>query len=146
VSITDHIPGLRGTGSRRAVDKVGELEALVADLRDENIHLHNRQAAADDFIAQLMHDVTTTNAALEAQKQCRALADHAVAQMDKARNDWRDEALKLRAQLANATRITVPCGIRDTTAIEDQATVPVPVITPVLPLHDAPFATNPGRN
>lgn len=52
------------------------------------------------------------------------------------RDDWRDQALRLRAKFgpqlaaeANANRITVPPMIRDTSAVEDQATGPIDVTT-----------------
>ena len=127
MSITDLIPGLKGTGIRRAVDK-------VAELREENIKLLNRQAAADDFFAILMNDLVTTNAALEQEKQLRGEAEEAAAQMQSERDEWRDEALRLRAKFgpqlaaeANANRITVPPMQRDTSAVEDQATGPIDV-------------------
>jgi hypothetical protein len=50
------------------------------------------------------------------------------------RDHWRDDALALRARFgaqlaaeANANRIDVPPMIRDTSAIEDQATGPIDV-------------------
>lgn len=50
------------------------------------------------------------------------------------RDEWRDEALRLRAKFgpqlaaeANANRITVPPMVRDTSAVEDQATGPIDV-------------------
>lgn len=125
--MTSILPRLRGTGIRRAVDK-------VAELRDENVRLLNRQAAADDFFAILMHDVVTTNAAWGQEKQLRGEAEEAAAQMRMERDEWRDEALALRARFgpqiaaeANANAVTVPCGYRDTSAIEDQATGPIDV-------------------
>lgn len=146
MTLTNLIPGLKGTGIRRAVDK-------VAELRDENVRLLNRQAAADDFFAILMNDVVTTNAALAHEQQLRGEAEEAAAQMQMDRDEWRDEALRLRAKFgpqlaaeANANRVTVPCGYRDTSAVEDQATGPIYV----QPLWDAADAgllgpvTNPG--
>ena len=146
MTLTDLIPGLKGTGIRRAVDK-------VAELRDENVKLLNRQAAADDFFAILMNDVVTTNAALAHEQQLRGEAEEAAAQMRMDRDEWRDEALRLRAKFgpqlaaeANANRIDVPPMVRDTSAVEDQATGPIYV----QPLWDAADAgllgpvTNPG--
>lgn len=113
----------------RAVDK-------VAELRGENIQLLTRMAAADDFFAVLMHDVTTTNTAWEREKELRGEAEEAAAQMRMERDEWMAEALALRAQLApykaaeaNAHRIDVPPMVRDTAAIEDQATGPIDVRT-----------------
>ena len=124
MTLTDLIPGLKGTGSRRAVDKLAELEA-------ENRGLFTRQMAADDFFAILMQDVVTTNAAFEQEQQLRGEAEEAAAQMRMQRDEWRDRALELQARFgpqlaaeANANRIDVPPMVRDTTAIEDQATAP----------------------
>ena len=131
----------------RAVDK-------VAELRQENRKLLTRQMAADDHFAILMHDVTTTNAAWEQEKQRRGEAEEAAAQMRMERDEWMAEALRLRARFgaqiaaeANATAVTVPPMVRDTTAIEDQATGPIYVQT----LRDAAAAgllgpvLDPGR-
>jgi hypothetical protein len=134
VTLTDLIPALRGPGSRRAVDK-------VADLRDENQRLLTRQMAADDFFAVLMNDVTATNAAWEQEKRLRGEAEEAAAQMRMERDDAIDEreaataeAEYLRQRLApflaaeaNANPIYVPPMVRDTSAIEDQATGPIDV-------------------
>ncbi|HEY9372840.1 hypothetical protein [Streptomyces sp.] len=129
MSITDHIPGLKGNGRRRAVDKLAELEAEIRKL-------FTRQMAADDFFAILMNDVVTTNAALEREREFRGEAEEAAAQMRMERDEWRDRALELQARFgpqlaaeANANRIDVPPMVRDTTAIEDQATGPIYVRT-----------------
>jgi hypothetical protein len=107
---------------------------VIRNLRDENVRLLNRQAAADDFFAILLHDVTTTNAAWQQEKQLRGEAEEAAAQMRMERDEWMAEALRLRAQLApykaaeaNANRIDVPPMVRDTSAVEDQATGPIDV-------------------
>lgn len=125
--MTSILPRLRGTGSRRAVDEVQRLREDIAKLL-------NRQAGSDDFFALLMHDVVTTNAAWQQEKQLRGEAEEAASQMQMDRDGWRDEALRLRARFgaqiaaeANASAVTVPCGYRDTSAIEDQATGPIDV-------------------
>lgn len=125
--MTSILPRLRGTGSRRAVDEVERL-------REDITKLLNRQAADDDFFAILMHDVVTTNAAWQQEKQLRGEAEEAASQMQMDRDEWRDEALRLRARFgaqiaaeANANRIDVPPMYRDTSAIEDQATGPIDV-------------------
>jgi hypothetical protein len=121
------IPSLKGHGRRRAVDKVDEL-------RQENTHLLDRQAAADDFFAALMRDVTDTNAAWEQEKQLRGEAEEAAAQMRMERDNWRDRALALQERFgvelaaeANANAITVPLMIRPVDGPEDQATAPIDV-------------------
>ena len=123
----DFIPALKGNGRRRAVDK-------LADLETENRKLFTRQMAADDFFALLMNDVVDTNAAWEQEKQLRGEAEEAAAQMRMERDEWRDRALELQARFgpqlaaeANANRVDVPPMVRDTSAMEDQATGPINV-------------------
>lgn len=147
MTLTVRIPALKGPGRRRAVDEVERL-------REDNIRLLNRQAAADDFFAILMHDVVTTNAALDAEKRARAEAEEAAAQMRMERDDWRDDALALRARFgpqlaaeANANRIDVPPMVRDTSDPADQATGPINV-TALWEARDAGLlgpVTNPGH-
>jgi len=148
VTLNDLIPAsFRGPGTRRAVDKVTEL-------RQENRKHLARQMAADDFFAILMHDVTTTNSAWEQEKQLRGEAEEAAAQMRMERDEWMAETLRLRARFgaqlaaeANATAITVPPMVRDTTAIEDQATGPINV-TALWEARDAGLlgpVTDPGH-
>lgn len=120
MTITDLIPALKGHGRRRAVDK-------VAELRQENVILLGNLHAAGDEIALLSQD-------LNQEKQLRGDAEEAAAQMRMERDEWRDEALALRARFgaqiaaeANANRVHVPPMVRDTSAIEDQATGPIDV-------------------
>jgi hypothetical protein len=125
VTLTDLIPGLKGNGSRRAVDK-------IAELRDENRKLLTRQMAADDYFALLMQDRDEVYAAWEFAEQARQEAEMVAACMQSERDEWRDEALALRAKFgpqlaaeANANCVDVPPMVRDTTAMEDQATGPI---------------------
>jgi hypothetical protein len=140
--------------ANRTETKLARAKEQLAAVRQDNATLLNRQAAADDFFAILLHDVTTTNTAWQHEKELRGQAEEAAAQMRMERDEWRDEALALRAQLApykaaeaNANRIDVPPMHRDTSAIEDQATGPIDVRT----LHEAADAgllgpvTNPGH-
>ena len=123
----------------RAVDK-------VAELRQENRKLLTRQMAADDHFAILMHDVTTTNAAWEQEKQLRGQAEEALAQMRMERDEWMNETLRLRAQLApykaaqaNANRVTVPPMER---IGADQPTAPQGIdVRPLWQARDAGHAT-----
>ncbi|MFF9309992.1 hypothetical protein ACF1BS_03685 [Streptomyces sp. NPDC014748] len=55
----------------------------------------------------------------------RAAVDYSTA-LDDLRQA-REEIDRLRAELANSTAVTVPPMIRDTSAIEDQATAPIDV-------------------
>lgn len=136
MSLLDHIPGLKGTGSHRAHDRIAELEALVADLRDENVALLNRQAAADDFF--MIQDQYATDLEAELAQEKRA---HANTKADlQTRNRW---VADLEGRLADAER---RLEIRDLAETAVTKTQPIPVITPVVPLHQSPMAvTNPGR-
>ena len=70
------------------------------------------------------------------------------------RDEWRDKALALQARFgtqiaaeANANRVTVPPMVRDTTAIEDQATGPIPVkaLWDALGVGPTTAVTDPGH-
>lgn len=109
-------------------------DSVIRNLRDENVRLLTRQAAADDFFALLIQDVLSANAGLQRVEALRQDAEEAAAQMRMERDEWRDEVLALRARFgpqlaaeANAVRIDVPPMVRDTTAVEDQATGPIDV-------------------
>ena len=147
MTLTDLIPALKGPGRRRAVDK-------VAELRGENVILLSNLHAAGDEIALLRQDLAETQ---DAQGQAEELVVQQQADLDQmaAENEaLRDELLKLRARFgpqlaaeANAAAVTVPPMVRDTTAIEDQATGPIYV----RPLQEAAAAgllgpvLDPGR-
>lgn len=127
MTLTDLIPGLKGNGNRRAVDK-------IAELRDENRKLLTRQMAADDFFAILMNDVGTTNEAWQQEKKARTLLEDINRSLRSEVDAWQELVDGLRAQLApflaaeaNAHRVDVPPMVRDTAAMEDQATAPIDV-------------------
>lgn len=135
MTLNDLIPApLRGNGMRRAVDK-------VAELREENRKLLTRQMAADDYFALLIQDRNEVYAAWKDERRKREAAEQAAAAMQSERDElleecaeWRVEAQDLGKRLApflaaeaNATAVTVPPMVRDTSAIEDQATGPINV-------------------
>jgi hypothetical protein len=136
MTLTDFIPGLKGNGSRRAVDK-------IAELRDENRKLLTRQMAADDYFALLIQDRDEVYAAWEDERRKREDAEQAAAAMQSERDElleecveWRVEAQALGKRLApflaeeaNANSVDVPPMVRDTTAMEYQATGPIDVTT-----------------
>ena len=149
MTITDLIPALKGTGRRRAVDEVERLR------RNEIALLTNLHAAGDD-IALLQQDVAEARGkqaeAEEVAVQQQAIADSLTAERDY----WRDEALALKARFsaqlaaeANANSITVRPGVRDTAALEDQATAPQGIdVRPLWAARDAGLlgpVTDPGR-
>jgi hypothetical protein len=130
VSLIDHIPGLKGTGSHRAHDRIAELEQLVEQLREENVVLLNRQAAADDFF--MIQDEYTTSVEQELAQEKRA---HAATRADlEVRNRW---VADLEGRLADAER---RLDIRKLAETAAERTQEMPVITPVVPLHQSPQA------
>lgn len=127
MTLTDLIPALKGSGRRRAVDKVEELRsdvtALLASLygaEHETAGLRQRlaataaqQAEAELVVVQQQADIDDLTAERD------ALAEEVA-------------ALKRRfgpqlAAEANAARIDVPPMIRDTDDPADQATAPIDV-------------------
>lgn len=147
MTLTNLIPALKGPGRRRAVDKVEEL-------RDENRRLLTIVAGADDAFA-LLHQALAEARAKQGEAEeivVKQLAD--IDDLTTERDGLLDEVLKFRARFgpqlaaeANAAAVTVPPMVRDTTAIEDQATGPIYV----RPLQEAAAAgllgpvLNPGR-
>ncbi|MEW2463082.1 hypothetical protein AB0872_20560 [Microbacterium sp. NPDC047426] len=141
MSIVDRIPGLKGTGSHRAHDRIAELErqlkeqaegyeARLAELREENVVLLNRQAAADDFF--MIQDQYATDLEAELAQEKRA---HAATRADlQTRNRW---VADLEGRLADAERRLDISKLAETAA---ERTQEMPVITPVVPLHQSPQA------
>jgi hypothetical protein len=138
---------LKGHGRRRAVDKVTELRA-------ENVILLGNLHSAGDAIALLRQDLAEAHAhqAVAEEIVVQQLAD--IDDVTAERDQLLDEVLMFRARFgpqlaaeANANRITVPPMVRDTTAIEDQATGPINV-TALWEARDAGLlgpVTNPGH-
>ena len=105
-------------------------DTVIRNLRRDMAKVMNRQAAADDFFAILMHDVVTTNAAWEQEKRLRGEAEEAAKRMQSDRDEWMAEAERLAAELApykaaeaNATAVDVPPMKRigcddDTTSVD----------------------------
>ena len=141
MSITDRIPALRGTGSRRAVDKVEQL-------RDENRRLLTITHRAGDEIALLKRDLTEA-------RTLQADAELAAVQLQADNADLTHEVRALRAELANRDAVTVPPMERDTSNGADQATAPIDVrslreaadaglLSPVIRISTAGASANPG--
>ena len=138
MTLTDLIPSLGGRPKPRKANRIEtrlrKAQEYLAAVREDNAKLLDRQAAADEFFAILMHDVVTTNAALGLAQQLYGEYKAAAEQMQAERDEWRDEALAVRARFGaqiaaeeNANRVTVPPMVRDTSAVEDQATGPIDV-------------------
>ncbi|AWT42609.1 MULTISPECIES: hypothetical protein [Streptomyces] len=147
MSVLDHIPALKGNGRRRAVD---EVERLRRDLTLALSHLH---AAGDElaFVKQERDEARAKRAEAE-EIVVKQQAD--IDELTEERDELAEElaALKRRfaallAVEANTHRIDVPPMVRDTSAIEDQATEPIDV----RPLQEAAAlgllgpVTDPGR-
>ena len=147
MTLTELIPGLRGSGSRRAVDK-------VAELRDENRRLLTIIAGSDDAFMILRQELSEATAKQAAAEELVVQQQADIDDLTADRNEWRDRALQLQARFgpqlaaeANANRVDVPPMVRDTSAIEDQATGPINV-TALWEARDAGLlgpVTDPGH-
>jgi hypothetical protein len=149
--VTSIFPRLRGTGAHRADDRIAELErqmkeltagyeARLSELREENVVLLNRQAAADDFF--MIQDQYTTEVEQELAEEKRA---HAATQADlQARTRW---VADLERRLADAERRLDARKLAETAVTETQELDVAEIRRHcVMPLHQAPFATtDPGR-
>ncbi|HEY9370421.1 hypothetical protein [Streptomyces sp.] len=120
MSITDRIPALRGSGSRRAVDKVEQL-------RDENRRLLTITHRAGDHVALLERDLTEARAHQAAAEELVVQLQADVDDRTKERDQLAAENTRLRAELANRDAVTVPPMERDTSNGADQATAPIDV-------------------
>jgi hypothetical protein len=137
----------KGTGRRRAADKVEELRR---DLKMAVTFLYD----AGDEIALLRNDLADAH---KKQGEAEELVVKQLADIDELteeRDYWRDTALALQKRFAselaaeaNATRVTVPSWVRDTSDPADQATGPIDV-SPLWAARDAGLlgpVTDPGR-
>lgn len=134
----------KGTGRRRAVDKVAELR------RDLNLALSHLHAAGDE-IALLREDLTVARG-MQAEAEELVVKQQAdIDDLTAERDQWMAEALALKARFsaqlaveANTHRIDVPPMVRPVDGPEDEATAPIDV----QPLWDAlgiQPVTDPGR-
>ncbi|MFI6854542.1 hypothetical protein [Streptomyces sp. NPDC050416] len=134
----------KGTGRRRAIDKVAELR------RDLSLALSQMHAAGDE-IALLQQDLAVARGMQAEAEEIVVQQQAEIDDLAAERDQWMAETLALKARFAaqlaaeaNTHRIDVPPMVRDTTAIEDQATGPIDV----RPLWDARGirpVTDPGR-
>lgn len=152
--MTMTLPGLRREPAKhRAIDRVSVLETKIRGLENALDQLQqDRRAALEAGDVQRQQAVTAERVAACALRQ---LEDRTVAH---ARLAEQVEALRLRlapylAAEANANAISVPPTVRDTTALEDQATAPIDVrglrerFTGglVVSLHHSPLAADPAH-
>ncbi|MBD9721905.1 hypothetical protein PV755_09195 [Streptomyces caniscabiei] len=111
----------------RAADEVNRLRGFLAGAHQL---INGLQLQLDE--ADARHADTATKQAEAELLVVQQQAD--IDELTAERDHWRDDALALRARFsiqlaaeANAAAVTVPCGYRDTSAIEDQATGPIDV-------------------
>lgn len=144
MTLTDLIPALGGRPkprkANRAETKLARTREQLAAIRQDNVKLLTRQAAADDYFALLMQDRDQVYGAWQFAEQKRQDAETvAVCALEESARLtaelawWRDKFGPQLADEINAQRVDVPPMVRDTSAIEDQATGPINV----KPLWDA---------
>ncbi|MEU0200865.1 MULTISPECIES: hypothetical protein [unclassified Streptomyces] len=134
----------KGTGRRRAIDKVAELRC------DLSLALSQMHAAGDQ-IALLQQDLAEARGRQAEAEEIVVQQGATIDSLIEERDHWRDQALALKARFgpqlaaeANANRITVPPMVRPVDGPEDEATAPIDV----RPLWDALGirpVTDPGR-
>lgn len=143
------ILNLRGTGTRRAVDKVGEL-------RDENRRLLTAYHRAGDHVALLEQDLATARLRQAEAEEIVVKLQADLFDLTAERDALADEVRHLRAALANATAVTVPPAVRDTRNGADQATAPIDVrslrdaadvglLSPIVRVSTSGASANPGQ-
>jgi DNA repair exonuclease SbcCD ATPase subunit len=125
------IPGRRGTGRRRAIDRLTEQKRELAEL----------QQRLDDADALILRQATQL---AEREAESGQLAarlretEDALINVGKDRDVLERYVRDLESQLADAER---RLDVRTWAEAAATKTQPIPVITRVLPLHEAPFAT-----
>jgi hypothetical protein len=112
VSISSILPRLGGSGTHRIQDENTRLKSKVAKLQ-------RWQEQANDYFARLVADRDEVYGCWQDEAQRRIEAETVAACVQTECDEWRDEALALRAQLApylaaeaNANKIPVPPMVR----------------------------------
>jgi ATP-dependent helicase YprA (DUF1998 family) len=151
-TLTDLLPVRIGLGDRthrparkhRAVDEVTRLRSLLDGANTLIRGLQLQVAERDTALAE-----TAAHQAEAEELVVQQMAD--IDDLTAERDELLAEVLKFRARFgpqlaaeANANRITVPPMVRDTTAIEDQATGPIDV-RPLWDAHGIRPVTDPGE-
>lgn len=151
ITLTDLLPVRR---DRRKHTRSGIVRRLRAEIQE----LLAWQAGADDYFERLAQDREQVYGAWQFAEQCRqeaetvamcALEEKAALAAELAW--WRERFGQQVADEINADRVTVPPMVRDTSAMEDQATGPIDVrdlrerfaTGPVVSLHHSPQAASP---
>lgn len=117
----------RPARKHRAVDEVTRLRGFLAGAHEL---IRGMQLQVDDMEQKYEAAAAKQGEAEELVVKQLADLDDVTSQRDALAEEVAWLRNKFGPQLAaeaNATRMTVPCGYRDTTAIEDQATGPIDV-------------------
>ncbi|WP_328903215.1 hypothetical protein OHR86_27840 [Streptomyces sp. NBC_00441] len=140
--------GIRRPRKHRAVD-------AVSNLRAENHQLLGQVVGAGQAITSLERELADVCGKRAEAEQVVVCLEANLRERTEERDLLLAEVAALKARLApylaaeaNANAITVPPSIRDTDAMEDQATEPIKVLTlaeahgisPVIRIADAPAA------
>lgn len=146
MTLTDLLPARRPRPQRkhRAVD---EVERLKLKLQWANSLIKTQCVQLDDAEAVRAWTAAQLAEAEELVVQQQADIDDLTAERDSLAEELAELKARFGPQLAaeaNATAITVPPMIRDTTAIEDQATGPINVLA-LWDAHGIKAVTDPGR-
>ena len=136
MTLTDLAPAIFG----RPKERKHRHADTIRRLRREKRQLLDRQQAADDYFQRLIADRNEVYSCWLDERDGRLIAESAASQMRSERDEWRDEALRLRARFgaqiaaeANANAVTVPPMVRPIDGPQDEATAPIDV----RPLWDA---------
>jgi chromosome segregation ATPase len=134
-----------------------ELHRLLGELQREVRYLTGRAEQATAMEARLDEQAKTICSLREQLDQAKAIrddvhakagrVDEAEARATKAQQELAaqtEELHTLRAFRDNTNAVTAPAGIRDTSAIEDQATQPIRVLT-LQQAHCIGPVLDPGR-
>lgn len=146
-----HLGIRRPKPRHRAVD-------AVDDLRAENHQLRTQVIGAGQAITVLEHQLADVRGKQGEAERVVVCLSTDLEELTEERDQLLAEVTALRDRLApylaadaNANAITVPPSIRDTDAMEDQATAPIDVkplweargVSPVMRIADAPDTTDP---
>jgi len=163
VTLTDLIPALgrpKPRKANRAETKLRKVEDQLAAVRQDNVKLLTRQAAADDYFALLIQDRDQVYGAWQFAEQKRQDAETVAvcaleesARLTAELTWWREKFGQQVADEANAHAVDVPPAIRPISGPEDEATGPIDVRDlrarfaggPVVSLHHSPQAVRPDH-
>lgn len=118
-------------------------DVIIRSLSQDVTSLLSFKAAANNYFALLIADRITVYAAWQEAMHQRDEASVVAACTQSERDLLAAEVTALKAQLANATAVTIPVGHRDITP-GDRPTQPIPLWT-ALGIGPVTAVTDPGR-